>query len=70
MASASDSYLNVDKIIDAAKTFKVDAIHPGYGFLSENATFARRCKEEGIIFIGPSAESIEATGDKIPPARK
>ncbi|HBT84466.1 MAG: acetyl-CoA carboxylase biotin carboxylase subunit [Fermentimonas sp.] len=70
LASASDSYLNVDKIIDAAKTFKVDAIHPGYGFLSENATFARRCKEEGIIFIGPSAESIEAMGDKISARKK
>ncbi len=65
LASASDSYLNAEKIIDAAKKFNVDAIHPGYGFLSENAAFARCCKEEGIIFIGPSAESIEAMGDKI-----
>ncbi|MDD4778456.1 MAG: acetyl-CoA carboxylase biotin carboxylase subunit [Fermentimonas sp.] len=70
LASAADSYLNIEKIIEAAKKFKVDAIHPGYGFLSENATFARRCKEEGIIFIGPSAESIEAMGDKISARRK
>jgi acetyl-CoA carboxylase biotin carboxylase subunit len=45
LASAADSYLNIEKIIDAAKKFKADAIHPGYGFLSENAEFARRCKE-------------------------
>ena len=70
LASAADSYLNIEKIIDAAKKFKVDAIHPGYGFLSENAEFARRCKEEGIIFIGPSAESIEAMGDKISARKK
>ena len=65
LASSQDSYLNADKIIQAAKQFAADAIHPGYGFLSENANFARRCKEEGIIFIGPTAESIEAMGDKI-----
>ena len=49
---SKDSYLNIDNIIAAAKRFKVDAIHPGYGFLSENATFAERCEKEGIIFIG------------------
>jgi acetyl-CoA carboxylase biotin carboxylase subunit len=70
LASASDSYLNIEKIIAAAKEFKVDAIHPGYGFLSENAEFARRCKVEGIIFIGPTAESIEAMGDKISARKK
>ena len=55
-AASKDSYLNIEKIIRAAKQHKVDAIHPGYGFLSENADFARRCKEEGIVFIGPSAD--------------
>ena len=64
-AASKDSYLNIEKIIRAAKQHKVDAIHPGYGFLSENADFARRCKEEGIVFIGPSAETMEAMGDKI-----
>lgn len=61
---ASESYLNQDKIIAAAKQAGADAIHPGYGFLSENASFAQRCKNEGIIFIGPSAEVIEALGSK------
>ena len=45
-----ESYLNIEKIIEVAKAAHADAIHPGYGFLSENATFARRCQEEGIIF--------------------
>jgi len=70
LAASQESYLNAEKIISAAKQFKADAIHPGYGFLSENADFARRCKEEGIIFIGPSAECIEAMGDKISARRK
>jgi acetyl-CoA carboxylase, biotin carboxylase subunit len=60
-----ESYLNIDKIIDVAIKSKADAIHPGYGFLSENAEFARRCKEAGIIFIGPSIDSITRMGDKI-----
>ena len=64
-ASSFESYLCIDKIINAAKSTGCDAIHPGYGFLSENAGFSRRCKEEGVIFIGPDAESIEAMGDKI-----
>ncbi|EIY20337.1 biotin carboxylase N-terminal domain-containing protein, partial [Phocaeicola dorei] len=64
-AIARESYLNIEKVIETAKRCKADAIHPGYGFLSENADFARRCKEEGIIFIGPSAETMEAMGDKI-----
>ncbi len=63
--SASESYLNIDKIIAVAKQCSVDAIHPGYGFLSENAEFARRCEQEGIVFIGPNTESIETMGDKI-----
>ena len=64
-AASKESYLNIDNIIKAARQHHADAIHPGYGFLSENADFARRCKEEGIIFIGPSAETMEAMGDKI-----
>lgn len=58
-------YLNIEEIIDVAKREKVNAIHPGYGFLSENATFSRRCKEEGIIFIGPFAEVMDQLGDKL-----
>ena len=64
-AIATNSYLNIEKIIEVAKASRADAIHPGYGFLSENATFARRCQEEGIIFIGPRPETIEMMGDKI-----
>ncbi|MBO4663335.1 MAG: acetyl-CoA carboxylase biotin carboxylase subunit [Bacteroidaceae bacterium] len=63
--ASSDSYLNIDHIIAAAKKHKVDAIHPGYGFLSENAEFARRCEAEGFIFIGPRPETMEDMGDKI-----
>ncbi|BDD13976.1 acetyl-CoA carboxylase biotin carboxylase subunit [Marivirga tractuosa] len=63
--ASSESYLRIDKIIDTCKKLKVDAIHPGYGFLSENADFARQVEKEGIIFIGPSAESIEIMGDKL-----
>ena len=58
-------YLDVEEIIALAKTKKVDAIHPGYGFLSENVTFARRCEEEGIIFVGPHWSVMENLGDKI-----
>ncbi len=64
-AASSDSYLNIDHIITAARKHRVDAIHPGYGFLSENAEFARRCEQEGFIFIGPKAETMEEMGDKI-----
>ena len=63
-AASSDSYLNIDKILDAAKASGADAIHPGYGFLSENAAFAQRCSNEGIIFLGPSVEAIRVMGDK------
>jgi acetyl-CoA carboxylase, biotin carboxylase subunit len=62
---SAESYLNIDKIIEVAKICRADAIHPGYGFLSENASFSDRCKQEGIIFIGPSGDSIRAMGDKI-----
>jgi len=65
VAASSESYLNVEKIIAAAKKANADAIHPGYGFLSENASFSNRCKEEGIIFIGPDAHAINTMGDKI-----
>lgn len=57
-------YLDMDAIIRVAKEAEVDAIHPGYGFLSENATFARKCAEAGIVFIGPKPETISAMGDK------
>lgn len=61
----ADSYLNIERIIEVAKRAEVDAIHPGYGFLSENETFARRCKEEGIKFIGPRLEHLDMFGDKV-----
>lgn len=60
-----DSYLNVDKLLEIAHEAKVDAIHPGYGFLSENASFCKRCTEEGFTFIGPTSDVIEKMGDKI-----
>ncbi|MCX6257172.1 MAG: acetyl-CoA carboxylase biotin carboxylase subunit [Bacteroidia bacterium] len=62
---SNESYLVIDKILDAARKSKASAIHPGYGFLSENAEFARRCRKEGFIFIGPSSHSISTMGDKI-----
>ncbi|HEX7411480.1 MAG TPA: acetyl-CoA carboxylase biotin carboxylase subunit [Bacteroidales bacterium] len=62
---SAESYLNMDKIIEVAKRSGADAIHPGYGFLSENAKFSERCREEGIIFIGPSPLAISTMGDKI-----
>lgn len=60
-----DAYLDIDLIVDMAKRKKVDAIHPGYGFLSENADFARACEKAGITFIGPSVRVLEMMGDKI-----
>ena len=59
------AYLNIDLIIDLAKKRGVDAIHPGYGFLAENADFARACEENGIIFIGPPSKVLEQMGDKL-----
>lgn len=64
-APSTESYLNMDKIIDVAKITGADAIHPGYGFLSEKASFSERCANEGIIFIGPTAFAIATMGDKI-----
>lgn len=61
----SESYLNIDKIIQAAKLSNAEAIHPGYGFLAENADFAERCEQEDIVFIGPCAKAIRDLGDKI-----
>jgi acetyl-CoA/propionyl-CoA carboxylase len=64
-APPSESYLNIDKIIETAKVAGADAIHPGYGFLSENEGFAERCEKENIIFIGPKSKAMELTGDKM-----
>ncbi|MBV9072263.1 MAG: acetyl-CoA carboxylase biotin carboxylase subunit [Acidobacteria bacterium] len=63
-AAARESYLNIDRILETAKRAGADAIHPGYGFLSENAQFARACADAGIKFIGPPASAMEALGSK------
>ncbi len=63
--ASRDSYLRIDKIIDVARKAGVDAIHPGYGFLSENAEFAAACADAGIAFIGPGPDAIEKMGDKV-----
>src|SRR5215211_3028531 len=63
---ASDkSYLNIANVVSAAKMLNADAIHPGYGFLAENAYLAEVCKEVGVVFIGPKPESIQAFSDKV-----
>jgi acetyl-CoA carboxylase biotin carboxylase subunit len=61
---SSQSYLRADVLLAAARTAQADAIHPGYGFLSENAAFARACEEAGVVFIGPPADAIASMGDK------
>ena len=63
-AKAAESYLNQDAIIETAILTGCEAVHPGYGFLSENAAFARKCEENNLIFIGPSADIISSMGDK------
>ncbi len=64
-AAVTKSYLNMDKILEVAKNTKVDAIHPGYGLLSENQDFATKCQENGIIFIGPSTDSMQKMSLKV-----
>ena len=63
-AAARESYLNIPKILDVAKKSGADAIHPGYGFLSENAQFAQACTDAGVKFIGPTAAAMRAMGSK------
>ncbi len=69
-APAAQSYLVIDRIIDAARSTGAEAIHPGYGFLSENGAFARACADNGITFIGPSPEAMAAMGEKVPARRR
>src|SRR5262249_35974806 len=63
-AASSESYLRIDRLLEAARSHGAEAIHPGYGFLSENADFAAACEGAGITFIGPSAASIRSMGSK------
>ncbi|HXU32045.1 MAG TPA: biotin carboxylase N-terminal domain-containing protein, partial [Thermoanaerobaculia bacterium] len=69
-APSRESYLKGQAIVDLAKEIGADAIHPGYGFLSERAEFARMCREAGVVFIGPSPEAMDAMGSKVESRRR
>jgi acetyl-CoA carboxylase biotin carboxylase subunit len=62
---SSESYLKIEAVVNAALTARADALHPGYGFLSENAALARKCREANVVFIGPTEEQLDAIGDKL-----
>src|SRR6266704_1855144 len=60
----AESYLNIEKIVEAAKKSRVEAVHPGYGFLAENVDFARACEESGFVFVGPSSKVLGSVANK------